>query len=433
VRVVGSVVCCAAALVAATASRAAQATCGKLLAPATGIYFGVNPDFSEPPTQLEGDTVSRAAIEDFATNAGRRPVLVSFVQHWFEGLEFPRDKVLTVWRAGAIPYVRWHAHSGSPFGVGNPPEQFPGIYSLQNIIDGKFDAQMKAWADAARDTNIPIVMEYGDEENADWGAWGGIWNGGGETTGYGDPSFPDGPERFRDAYRHMVTLFRDEGATNVTWVFHMVQWFAPNRSWETFANYYPGNDYVDWLALSLFGLNILPDGSLESFEQALATFHDPNYPGIYSDITSLGAKPLSLMYVGVTPRQGDAAAWVNGMYGTLASARYPRVAMMSWFNSDDWGSKLLPGTPLTSAFAAGAKSPVFDAKPQLSGSCLPAAPRVKVVQRTRVTWTALPNATSYEVWRNGKRVATTTATSYRGKAGKYRVRALNPLGAGPFG
>ena len=242
-----------AATVAAPAHAAATpATCGKLLPPASEIYFGVNPDYSQPPDQLEGEHVSRRGIDEFADAAGRRPVVASFVQHWFKGLEFPRERILTIWRAGALPYVRMHAHSGSPFGEGNPPEEYPGIYSLQNIIDGRFDVALRKWADAARDSNIPIVMEYGDEENADWGPWGGIWNGAGEMAGYGDPTFPDGPERFRDAFRHMVTLFREEGATNVTWVFHMVQWSQPNHPWESFANYYPGREFVDWLALSLF-------------------------------------------------------------------------------------------------------------------------------------------------------------------------------------
>jgi hypothetical protein len=420
------------ATVAATsAPQAPAAACGKLLAPNSGIYFGLNPDFSQPPDQLEGQTVSRAGVEEFVNVAGRRPVVVSFVQHWFKGLEFPRDKILTIWRAGAVPYVRMHAHSGSPFGVGNPPEEYPGIYSLQNIIDGKFDDALRKWADAARDSNIPILMEFGDEENADWGPWGGLWNGGGETNGYGDPSFPDGPERFRDAYRHMVTLFRNEGATNVTWGFHMVEWFQPNRPWESFANYYPGSDYVDWLALSLFGLNNLPEGGLASFEQELATFHAPDYPGIYRDITSLGEKPLSLMYVGVTPKQGDSVRWINDMFDTLHSGRYPRVAMLSWFNSDDWGSKLMPGTPEGTAFRTGAASSLFDAKPQFSGNCLPSAPKVRAKGRV-VTWTVIPNATSYEIWRGAKRVATTTRTSYRGRPGLYRIRALNLLGAGPF-
>lgn len=417
------------------AAAASQASCGKLLAPpAGGIYLGANPDFSAPPSQLEGDTVTTAAIDDFATLAGRRPVVTAFVQHWFKGLGFPRDKVMTAWRAGGVPYVRMHAHSGSPFGVGNPPDQFPGDYSLQNIIDGKFDAKLRPWADAARDTNIPLMMEFGDEENADWGAWSGTWNGAGETTGYGDPTFPDGPERFRDAFRHLVTLFRQEGATNVTWVFHMVEWFAPNSSWETFANYYPGNDYVDWLALSLFGENILPDGGLASFEQILSTFHAPDYPGIYSDITSLGPKPLSLMYVGVhedTP--GAMARWISGMFGTLESDRYPRVGMMSWFNSDDFRTKLDTNPEATQAFRAGAADPRFAAKPQFSGNCLPLIPAAVRLTGKRLTWRAVPNATSYEVWRNGRRVATTSATSYIGARGTYRVRGVNPLGAGPFG
>ena len=140
------------------------------------------------------------------------------------------------------------------------------------------------------------------------------------------------------------------------------------------------------------------------------------------------------MYVGVTPKQGDAPGWTSGMFDTLQSGRYPRVAMMSWFNSDDYGSQLVPGTPLTAAFRSGAQSTLFAAKPQVSGNCLPATPKVKVTRKTRLSWTQLPNANSYEIWRNGKRIATTTSTTYHARAvGKYRVRGINPLGAGPFG
>jgi hypothetical protein len=187
------------------------------------MYLGGAPDFVSDPKRLEGDTVTTDAILALENEAGRSTVWAEFDQHWFEGLTFPRDKVMTTWRAGQIPYVRMLSHAGSPYGQGNPPEQYPGDYSLQNIISGKFDQPLKAWADAARQTNIPIMVEFGVEENNDWGPWAGDWNGGGTTTGYGDPNFPDGPERFRDAYRHMVTLFRNEGANNVTWVFHLVR------------------------------------------------------------------------------------------------------------------------------------------------------------------------------------------------------------------
>jgi hypothetical protein len=83
----------------------------------------------------------------------------------------------------------------SPYGQGNPPEQFPGDYSLQNIIDGKFVQQLTAWADVARKTNIPILAEFGIEENNSFGPWAD-WNGAGVTAGYGDPTFPDGAGAF---------------------------------------------------------------------------------------------------------------------------------------------------------------------------------------------------------------------------------------------
>ncbi len=432
----------AAAVVAAGTSPGATppASCGKLLPPTAGMYFGANPDFVASPRRLEGETVTAERLAEYAHLAGRAPVLASFVQHWFLGLEFPLRKVLTIWRGGAVPYIRMHSHAGSPFGEGNPPEQYPGDYSLQNIIDGEFDRELRAWAAAARDTNIPLVVEFGDEENADWGPWGGIWNGGGETTGFGDPTFPDGPERFRAAYRHLVTLFRDAGATNVTWVFHMVQWFQPNRPWESFANYYPGDDYVDWLALSVFGTNNLPDGTTASFEQVLATFHAPDYPGIYAEITSLGQKPLALQYVGVPERRpGLMAEWIRGMFETLRSGRYPRVALVSWFQSEDYGSRLDRTPEATAAFRAGAADALFDAKPRFGGNCLPSRPSQvsarRVGKTVRVRWNVVPNAAAYEVWRAGRLVATTTATRFERRSASratYRIRAVNPVGPGPF-
>ncbi len=75
---------------------------------------------------------------------------------------------------------------------------------------------------------------------------------------------------------------------------------------------------------------------------------------------------------------------------------------------------------------------------------VPAAPTgVRATRRlhtlVRVTWTAVPTATSYEVWRSGKPIGTSTETRFedtavvRGARYVYRVRALNAAGAGPFG
>src|SRR5690606_3560391 len=85
------------------------------------------------------------------------------------------------------------------------------------------------------------------------------FNGGGETDEYGDPEIADGPERFRDAYRHIIDLFRNEGANNITWVFHVIPSFeaddtsSSQEAWNNVTNYYPGDDYIDWIGTSVYG------------------------------------------------------------------------------------------------------------------------------------------------------------------------------------
>src|SRR5207248_3192900 len=62
-----------------------------------------------------------------------------------------------------------------------------------------------------------------------------------------------GPATYVTAYRHIVDLMRNEGADNVQWVWH-VNWFdEPEQKWTACENYFPGEDYCDWVALSVYG------------------------------------------------------------------------------------------------------------------------------------------------------------------------------------
>ena len=61
------------------------------------------------------------------------------------------------------------------------------IYTLQGFIDGKFDIDLKRWAQDAKRVGIPIMVEFGTEVNGGWFPWSGILNGGSKTNGYGDP------------------------------------------------------------------------------------------------------------------------------------------------------------------------------------------------------------------------------------------------------
>src|SRR5205814_4602536 len=48
-------------------------------------------------------------------------------------------------------------------------------------------------------------------------------------------------------------LMRSEGADNLQWVWH-VNWLdEPEQKWNAFENYFPGEKYFDWVALSAYG------------------------------------------------------------------------------------------------------------------------------------------------------------------------------------
>ena len=61
------------------------------------------------------------------------------------------------------------------------------------------------------------------------------------------------PGAFVAAYRRIVQLMRQEGAYNVSFVWHMNWSDGPSDSWNRLENYYPGDDMVDWIGVSVYG------------------------------------------------------------------------------------------------------------------------------------------------------------------------------------
>jgi glycosyl hydrolase family 26 len=430
-----AVVCAGAVSVSdVDAQRVVPASCGKLLPPASGAYFGAFPDFNPPEATTEDD-VQASKVNDFQALAGRKIVWAYFSHYWFKGFDFPREKVLTLWRNGQIAYIPLLASSGVFYGSG-PPQQYPELrFSLQNILAGEFDAELQSWADAARETNIPILVEFGTEVNDDWGPWNAAWNGAGETAGHGDPHYPDGAERFRDAYRHLVSLFREEGATNVTWFFHADSY--PQYSWwNQLKWYFPGDEYVDWLGISDYG-SLIPGGPVVGFA------HKLDSSGVYRDLTSLSERPAAVVEMGVVDGKGrQKPNWIRDAFGALRSGRYPRIAAAVWWHmvSGEVDTRIDSSPESLAAFREALADPFFGAQPQFSGRCTPAAPRDVAATKgasaraVRVTWRAVPNAVSYEVWRSGRLLATTESTRYDDTSAiarrrySYSVVAINPLG-----
>ena len=137
------------------------------------------------------------------------------------------------------------------------------------------------------------------EMNGKWYPWGGPVNG-------------NSPAQFRAAWRRIHTIFRREGATNVTWV-----WSPNARSYPgTYPNrieaYYPGDAYVDWIGLSGFNWGTSnPRLRWTTFEEV--------YTNLLATLR-LFNKPIVVAEMATVADGGNKAAWIKHTYSDTAVA-----------------------------------------------------------------------------------------------------------------
>lgn len=165
-------------------------------------------------------------VNRFNDLAGKKIGVVYFSNNWFHGIRFPLDKCISIRSTGAVPFIRiqnW-IRQGDKLSDAGP-------YTHKNIIAGKFDAELRAYAKLAKSFGTKLLIEYGVEVNTNSFPWG-----------------KEGPGPYKAAYRHIVDLFREEGATNVGWAFH-IDATDNNNGYK----WYPGDDIIEWVGTTCYG------------------------------------------------------------------------------------------------------------------------------------------------------------------------------------
>jgi beta-mannanase len=206
------------------------------------------------------------------------------------------------------------------------------VFSLKAILAGRFDDDLRSWCREAHSFGSPLIVEWGTEANGEWFSWNGAWNGGAKKTGYGDPTLADGPERFIDTYRHLVTICREQGADNVAWAWHVNADSLPQASWNALEAYWPGSDFVDIVAVSAYGAQQPTDEGSPRLRSLL----DPAYPRLVA-LARAGGEPVVLAEFGVTDHNPhvDQADWARDALSDLVGGRWPALRGFSWWN-EQW-------------------------------------------------------------------------------------------------
>ena len=226
-----------------------------------------------------GTPGSYQSVASFARAAGRPPNLAGYYSGW--GEPFKTAFVQTVRRHNAVTVIQIN----------------PTLDSVASIAAGHQDAYLRSFAGAVKAFGHPVVIGFGHEMNANWYSWG-----------YGHAS----PAAFVAAWRHLVTLFRQQGASNVTWLW-TVQ--ADEKGTGPVASWWPGASYVTWVGI---------DGY---YYRPADTFFTV-FGATIAQVRMFTAKPILLSEAAVGPAAGQAAK----IPGLFAGMRQYDTLGLVWFD-----------------------------------------------------------------------------------------------------
>jgi Glycosyl hydrolase family 26 len=245
-------------------------------------------------------------IAGFGKAAGKLPNMVGYYSGWAE--PFAAKFARQAHAHGAIPYVQID----------------PTLASVSKIATGAYDIYLRTYADSVRKFGHAVVIGFGHEMNAPWYSWG-----------YGHVP----PATFIAAWRHIVTLFRGQGADNVTWLWTVNQ---DRVGTGAVAAWWPGAAYVTWVGID--GYYFRPSDTFASvFGRTIGQVR------IFTD------KPILLSETSVSPRAGQFVKINNlfaGMrqYETLGLVWFD-IAQRGSFRGQDW--RIEGDAPAEAAFQLG--------------------------------------------------------------------------------
>lgn len=171
-----------------------------------GSYLGIY----EP-----GVPESYAGVKSFSAATGVKPSVVVYYSGWLEKFQARFASVAA--RHGAVPLIQIN-----PEGI-----------NIRAIASGHYDPYLRSYASAVRTFGRHVIISFGHEMNGSWYSWG-----------YRHTA----PTVFVAAWRHIVNIFRREGAGNVTWLW-TINISECRCHIDSPAPWWPGSSYVNWVGI----------------------------------------------------------------------------------------------------------------------------------------------------------------------------------------
>ena len=273
-----------------------------------------------------------------ASVGGNTPALWSISSKWGQDStkHFPTQKAEDLHAMGVTPLIWW-----TPT---NPADWEAGRYErYQRILNGKHDKYIKNWAKAAADFGHLVVVRFAHEANGNWFPWS-------------ISRFDNSARNFKQAWRYVRNMVRDQGATNVKFLWSVAKQSC--RGCNPYMRVFPGRTNVDYVGFTAFNWGTFGNNSWQSL---VRTYQQPMNKLAFTKKPVIAAETAS-HYKG-----GDKAKWIRLGY-KKAYAKWPRLKAIvyldsnpknTWFRHPNWELSMPKDGSALAAYAAIAGKPEF--------------------------------------------------------------------------
>lgn len=176
---------------------------------------------------------------------GKKPLIYMT----YSGLkDFPSHKDF-IDRLGIIKKYPWYVIPQIGLSMtndGKPEERYEHL-----VADGKYDADLNAFCKLLNNYNRPVFLRIGYEFNGHW-------------NGYK-------PEDYKAAFKRVANAIRKNKNKNVA----IVWCFAVDGDENDFMKFYPGDEYVDWWGIDIFGENHFAQPETQAYLDSAAKHRKP--------------------------------------------------------------------------------------------------------------------------------------------------------------
>jgi len=190
--------------------------------------------------------------------------------------------------------------------------------ALYEVLDGQHDDTINDLIQRIKELDEPVLFRPNNEMNGDWGCYNAMYT-------------RKDAEVYTAFWRWLHDRFETEGVENVIWVWNPNWGDFPNAQWNSYLNYFPGEEYVDVVGLT--GYNTGTYYEAETW-RSFSEIYNPMIDEYNAHFENF---PYMITEFGSSSTGGNKGMWIQTVFNEIENLD---IKAAVWWNHVDYDTQM---------------------------------------------------------------------------------------------